>query len=330
MATIRKRIANGKTRFYVEVRTKGVKSGKTFDTKIQAQAWALSIEQEVGKHGGIVSGHTFGEAAQRYEREISNTKKTYRWDRIHVNKLLRHRLSHTMLANLVQDDLSAWMKDMEKTLSPASINREYTLICAILKASRIKWKWMAHNPTIDVKRPKDPPPRDRRISDDELKRILSALEYEEKKSVTTMRQQIAVAFLLAIETAMRQGEIWGLEWNRVHLKERYVTLDMTKNGTKRDVPLSPRAVKLFEKLPQTDSKVFTACTQAVLDPVFRRAVKMAGIENLKFHDSRHHAITLLARKLDVLDLARMVGHKDIRSLMIYFNPTPQEIAKRLG
>ena len=56
----------------------------------------------------------------------------------------------------------------------------------------------------------------------------------------------------------------------------------------------------------------------------------AGIENLRFHDSRHSAITNLAKKLSVLDLARMVGHRDVKSLMIYFNPTAEEIAGRLG
>jgi integrase len=51
-------------------------------------------------------------------------------------------------------------------------------------------------------------------------------------------QQIMIAFLLAIETAMRAGEIRGLTWDRVYLMNRYVTLNETKNGTKRHVPLS--------------------------------------------------------------------------------------------
>ena len=57
---------------------------------------------------------------------------------------------------------------------------------------------------------------------------------------------------------------------------------------------------------------------------------LAGLENLTFHDTRHEGLTRLARKLDVLDLARMVGHRDPRSLMIYYNATATEIAGRLG
>jgi integrase len=64
--------------------------------------------------------------------------------------------------------------------------------------------------------------------------------------------------------------------------------------------------------------------------MFAAATKRAGIEGLTFHDTRHEGLTRLAQKLEVLDLARMVGHRDLKSLMIYYNPTATEIADRLG
>ena len=127
---------------------------------------------------------------------------------------------------------------------------------------------------------------------------------------------------------MRQGEIWGLDWAQVNLAGRYVTLLDTKNGMRRDVPLSKRAGALLEIMPQREGKVFDTSQNGAAH-LFRRAVKAAGIENLTFHDSRHEAITRLARKLQVLDLARMVGHKNIQTLMIYYNATASEIANRL-
>ncbi|WP_282433170.1 tyrosine-type recombinase/integrase [Massilia oculi] len=68
---------------------------------------------------------------------------------------------------------------------------------------------------------------------------------------------------------------------------------------------------------------------AILDALFRKAKKAAGIEGLTFHDTRHEAITRLAQKLDVLDLARMVGHTNINQLRTYYNPTAEDIASRL-
>jgi len=74
--------------------------------------------------------------------------------------------------------------------------------------------------------------------------------------------------------------------------------------------------------------VFTV-NLANADALFRRVRDRLGIENLHFHDTRHEATTRLARKLDVLDLARMTGHRDPRSLMVYYNATASEVAGRL-
>jgi len=75
--------------------------------------------------------------------------------------------------------------------------------------------------------------------------------------------------------------------------------------------------------------VFNLKTTTV-DVLFRKIRDRAEINNLHFHDTRHEAITRLARKLEVLDLARIVGHKDLKQLMAYYNARPEEIASRLG
>ncbi len=54
------------------------------------------------------------------------------------------------------------------------------------------------------------------------------------------------------------------------------------------------------------------------------------MKDLHFHDLRHLAITRLAKKLPILDLARMVGHKDLRMLQIYYNESAEAIAQMLG
>jgi integrase len=178
-----------------------------------------------------------------------------------------------------------------------------------------------------MRRPKNPPPRDRRISQLEAARILKALHFD-GHAVIEIRHVIAVAFLFAIETAMRQGEIWSLDWCDVYLSKRFVRLHDTKNGSKRDVALSKEAVRLLDLLDTATLKVFNT-NQGSSAAIFRRAVTLAGIKDLTFHDTRHEGLTQLARKLDVLDLARMVGHRDPRSLMIYYNATAEEIASRL-
>lgn len=326
MATIRKR---GKMHF-AEVRSRrhGVYVSRTFPTKLQAQAWALSVEQDLGVYKGATLGKTLWDAYERYMREISPTHKGARWEEIRLKKLQRDRLAVVMLANLSTERLQEWVSEQLTVLSPSSVSREFGLISAVLTAARKRWKWMTHSPAADVMKPKKPPPRERRISADEQNRILEALGYDPKGVVYHPRRQVAIAFLLAIETAMRHGELWGLEWRDVNLADRYVVLHDTKNGTSRKVPLTKEAVALLQKLPGGKGRVFPM-PKATAEVMFRRAVQLAGIENLHFHDTRHEGLTRLAQKLSMLELARVVGHKDPRSLMIYYNPTVSELAAKL-
>lgn len=125
-----------------------------------------------------------------------------------------------------------------------------------------------------------------------------------------------MAFLFALETAMRQGEIWNLEWKDVFLNKRYARQHETKNGTRRDVPLSTEAIRLLKLLKRNKTAQVFNTNQASSATIFRRGLQLAGIKGLTFHDTRHEALTRLARKLQVLDLARMVAHRDPRSLMV--------------
>jgi integrase len=112
-------------------------------------------------------------------------------------------------------------------------------------------------------------------------------------------------------------------------------LSKTKNYDERFVPLSTRAVELFAKVRGRDeTKVFTF-SSATLDTLFRKArskveKEMPAISSLHFHDTRHEACTRLSRKLAVLELARVIGHRDLKSLLIYYNPTPEELAAKLN
>ena len=181
-----------------------------------------------------------------------------------------------------------------------------------------------------MRRPKESEPRDRLYTDDEIERICLALGFDlgDEQEAETVSQRVAVAFLFAIETAMRAGEICGLLPRDV--VGRVATLLETKNGTKRKVPLSSRAVELLELLPvpKENATVFGITTKS-LDTLFRKAKTRAAIEDATFHDSRHLAITRLAKKLNVLDLARMVGHRDLKQLQVYYNETAESMAERL-
>ena len=122
----------------------------------------------------------------------------------------------------------------------------------------------------------------------------------------------------------------ALEWSRVNLNRSFLTLPETKNGDQRDVPLSDKAKELLFKLHGLDKVTVFTITSASLDALFRKAKTSKGYQNLHFHDSRANAITMLSRKLEVLDLARMIGHRDIKNLMIYYRKSASDMASQLN
>lgn len=324
MATIRKLKSK---RFVAEVRKFGHYKSKTFDTKIQAMAWAAESEQTLSPDT-LVQGKTLGDCFIRYRDEVSPSKKSHRTEHNRLNKFLREKLALMPLGEVKQTHFDRWIETSLTRIKSSSVNRDLNLLSSVFEQAK-RWRWTDTNPIRGIRRPKNPHPRDRRISEKEIERILDSLGFD-GETVTERRHVIAVAFLFALETAMRQGEIWGLEWDDVHLDKRFVRLHETKNGTKRDVALSSEAIRLLNLLDNRKHHKVFATNQASSGTIFRRCLMLAGIKGLTFHDTRHEALTRLARKLDVLDLARMVGHRDPRSLMIYYNATAEEIAGRLG
>lgn len=303
----------------------GKRTSGTFDTKAQALAW--EAEQRVAlKGGGAVAGlQTCADAFDKYERDVSSKKRGSRWESMRLKAMKESSLGKIKIADISAAHVAAWRDKRLETVQGATVNREMNLLSHVFTIARLEWKWVSKSPTTDVRRPKDSPPRDRRITQDEIERICHSLGWRHDavdERPITKQHRIAIAFLFAIETAMRAGEICKL--TKADVSGRVARLRMTKNGYDRDVALSPRALELWAMVP--DGFDMSA---DILSSMFRKARDRADIPDLTFHDTRHEAITRLATKLHVLDLARMVGHRDIRQLQTYYNASADEIAGKL-
>jgi integrase len=328
-----------KTGWRAQVAVQGVRESRHLSTKAEAIAWATAREAEIraGKATGIQAGRTVGDAFDRYEKEVSATKRGQRFEQLRLAAIGNWQINGTpfrdlRLVDATSDMLGKWRDHRLNTdkMSGSTVNRELNLLSNVFTVAAKEWKWIAASPTTDVRRPKNSEPRDRLYTDDEIERICFALGFDldGEEHVETVSQRIAVAFLFAIETAMRAGEICGLLPRDV--AGRVATLTETKNGTKRRVPLSKRAVELLELLPLPEENgTLFGVTSKSLDALFRKARTRAGVDDATFHDTRHLAITRLAKKLNVLDLARMVGHRDLRQLQVYYNESAEAMAERL-
>ena len=225
--------------------------------------------------------------------------------------------------------LADWRDRRLRDVLAASVLREWNLLSNAFSIAVKKWRWLADNPLKHVRRPAVPPSRDRLISNDELERLVFASGYDDHLFPETVSAKVGAALLFAIETALRAGEIVKLCWQDVEIEKRYLRVrDSKTTAGVRYVPLSPEAIRLLKQVQGDNLGVFQL-NSSQLDSMFRKIRGIADIQDLHFHDTRHVAITRLAKKLDVLDLARRVGHRDLKMLMVYYNASAEDIVKRL-
>jgi integrase len=312
-------------RWRAQVCVGGSRDSQSFVTKQLAAAWVMAREADLSGH--TIAHKRLADAFARYASSVSPTHRGMRWEIVRLAKLQTYPFAMKRLDALTAADMAAWRDARLADVAPGTVRREMGLIRSVLEHARREWKWMRANPLQDVRRPREPPPRRRRITTDEIDRVCCALGVD-GLSVRTASQRVGLAFLFALETAMRAGEILGLGWADVHLEERYVNLPRTKNGDARHVPLSSRAADILSALPRSEGPAF-GLSGAARDALFRRGRDAAMIANLHFHDSRAEAIWRLSKILDVLQLARSVGHRDPKSLLLYYDESATDIAKRL-
>lgn len=330
-----KRVAKG---WQAQIAVKGHREARTCSTKAEAVAWAAERETELRRSAaaGVVIDKTCGDAFGKYLKDVSAHKRGNKWEVLRLNAIGEsevggRQIKAIKLSEITPAILGEWRDQRltgPKAVKGATVNRDLNLLSHVFSTARREWKWIAASPTTDVRRPKGSASRDRIPTDDEVDRICFALGFDGIKA-RNKSQAVAVAYLFALETAMRAGEICGLreEWIAGTVAQLPATIN--KNGFKRDVPLSPEALRLLELLPPHGDAPMFGISASTLDALFRKARDAALVEGTTFHDSRHSAITRLAKKLNVLELARMVGHRDIRQLSVYYNESAEEIAKKL-
>lgn len=323
--------------WFIQFMFRGVRKSGTFTTAAEAKAWQVQECAEIMKGvKGEIPDKTFGQLLSRYSEEVSPTKKGKRWEQIRIDLILRDEIAKVKLERLNETHVAAWRDRRLKTVSGASVRREWTLLSHAANIAIKEWKWLKHNPFSDVRRPEKPEDRDRLFLCSETDAILAALGFDDGIPPSTLSQRVAYALLWAMETGMRAGEICALMPEDVSDTVAVIKAEKLGAGksraAKRRVPLMPYAREIavmMKEYPSESGTLFGVSTSQV-DSLFRKARDKCGIADLHFHDSRHVAVTRLARMTDVLSLARAIGHTDLKKLQLYFNRSAEDIAADFG
>lgn len=308
----------------IEVWRKGARITATRDTEAEAVAWAA--EQE-GTAKLPTNTLTVAAVFGKYAREISPEKEGGRWEVVRLAAFARDPIFGCAAQSIDGSILARWRDGRLGTVSAATVNRELNLISAVFTRAQKEWRLpIVKNPVSDIQRPKQPPGRKRRVSNEERDAIVHQLGWDGISEPEDLNEWVAWTFCFALETAMRQGEILGMR--RRYLGARSVHLPKTKNGHARDVPLTTRALALLELLPVRGERV-VQLEAGTCGAYFREAVAGATITDLHFHDARHEAITRFAEKLSIMELARVSGHMDTRQLLGYYHPNADDLAAKM-
>lgn len=339
MAVIRNR---GNFQFQAVVRRRGYQPiSKTFNTRKEASDWAIATESEMvrGVYVSRVEAErtTLRELIEQYIRDVCPKHKGYYSEVLRLQALAKTPLGARFVATLKPLDFARYRDERLKIRAPGTVQREMALFSAVLEVGRKEWGLNVENPIRSVKLPKSNNERSRRLTEEEQAILLAEMDKETRRSNGALAAGgvrniwIKPLVLFALETAMRRGEMLALRWEHIDFAKRVAFLPDTKNGDPRGVPLSSAAVAVLQALPRSiDGRVFRTSGEAVKQ-AFTRCCKRAGLVDLHFHDLRHEATTRLARKLpNIIELARVTGHRDVNMLRRYYNITPAELALKLG
>jgi integrase len=211
-----------------------------------------------------------------------------------------------------------------------------TLLISVLTVANQEW---AQSFKLDafkaIRKPAANRARDRRLTDNEAPRLLWALS--DLKS-----PMVRHVFQFALATGMRRGEVLSLTWNNIDMQNRVAHLPMTKKGEPRRVPLSSSARQVLldllegpqrapESLPDASKQHVFLITANAVRLAWNRVRKKAGVQDLRFHDLRHEAISrFFELGLSVPEVALISGHKDARMLFRYTHLKAENVAQKLG
>jgi len=323
-----------KGKWKAEIERNGVRRSATFASKVAAQKWAIKIEGELldAKHGAYPR-KTLADALDEYIERVSSRKSGEKFERRRLESLKANfpDLAGKQLSEVRTPDLAKWRDTRLQTVTAGSVQREINLLRNVFSVARDEWKWCGESPFKGLRMPGDNEHRSRRILPAEIKAVCRWLNYR-TGDVRTKYQEVAIAFLIGLRTGMRAGEILSLTDARVDLQKRVVTVPhkmMHLTRRPREIPITAAGARLLSCL-HGRGRYFTV-NSASLDAVFRKAKAGAGLSGFTFHDSRAEALTRLAKRVDLLTLARISGHKDVSLLArVYFRESAEDIAARLG
>ncbi|MGE5445136.1 MAG: tyrosine-type recombinase/integrase, partial [Ignavibacteriales bacterium] len=294
-------------------------------TKTLAKEMLRKIEQRVklGQYDMLDAQipilKEFAKAYIEYQRDVKQIRSPGR-SRIALNNFAT-LYGDKRLKDISAEDIDIYkQRRLGKGAKPGTIRRELCVVKALFNQAK-KWKkFFGENPVSQAGMPEVHNQRERVLTPEEENRLIDASP-----------EPLKCVIVIALNTGMRLGEILGLKWEWIDLKDNYINLPHThtKANESRKVPANPvvRKLLLERKLESGGSEfVFPRMhkdeLRGKIQRTFKTACQIARIDNLRFHDLRHTAGTRLGESgVPIQTIAKLLGHATTRMTERYVHPS---------
>jgi integrase len=292
---------------------------QSFTSKTDATRWANLLEVKLRREDtGIakVKFPKFEDLARRYIEEISINKKCFKDERGKILQFIKEPWAVYPVNRILAHHINKWKEVNMKTLSGGSVNRKLDVISSMWTTFKREWGYPVENPVLSIRRPKKSEPRDRRLSDAEIKKLLMG-----NRTSPVMKSMIEIS----LETGMRLSEILRAQHDKIEGSTLVIPIAKTKP---RVIPLTKKALRLLK-----DAELPFKISKWQVSKQFRKLCIEYGIKGAVFHDCRRNALTDFMRKhgLNVPETMKIAGHSDPRMLLrIYNNLEAHHVAEKLN
>ena len=255
--------------------------------------------------------------AKVYLDHAKTNKRSWQRDEGLLKNLLPF-FGNRLLSDINPFLIESYKKKRAGEVKPATVNREIALLKHMYNLA-IRWGRTAANPMRDVRLLREENVQERILSQEETEKLLGGCTEYSRPIVLT-----------ALHTGMRLGEVLGLNWDQVDLKERVITILHSKNGKVRRIPVNGILLKALTALRYNSKSEFVFVCDKTGGPIHKfqhawlNALGRAGIPRCRFHDLRHtFASHLVAGGVDLVTVKELLGHSDINMTSRYAHSAPE-------
>ena len=344
MSQIRKESTKKGKHYRAVVRYKGFYKSQTFEKKEEAVIWANDLENALkkGKFKPINDDkisviNTVGDLVDYFEANIASKRYSkpeqytvmYNWWKNKIGHILLSELDSPILEkcrNLLAAESPDKPYKGHTHKSNSTVRKYMFALSAVLRYGVRSLKVLDRNPMADVDKPKKPKGVVRFLSDEEKETLIEAC--------SAHSLMLFVFVIIALFAGGRYTEILTLQVENIDFDNNMLHFIDTKNGEPRGVPIYEKVTQIIkdylDKNNIRSGYIFLNKRQKLtyIKGQLEKVIEKAGIENFRIHDLRHTYASWLAQNgATLLEIAELMGHKNLNQVQIYAHLTKKTTAK---